>query len=845
MAWKNFYRVAVIGSCMTLISVMQPVMASIVIDGASNDWTENDRLDLPPGTPVAGYKLYGRYENNAYKLLLEAESVQIGAGTTIWLNTDQNVATGYQVFGFAGGSEFNVNLHTDGKPYLYNGAAAQNYLGGPLNHAVVQVGSGSRLELEIPEAQLGTPNGSAINLLVDVNNNTFMPSYYTADNHYALMRTALPPGGDGLAKRVGIVYSQSSSERFWSPKSYSQLFMSVQMQTIMAGVPFDLLTEQDLLDLNKLVKYDALVFPYSAYVPESALATIEQNLALASFQYGVGLVTAGNFLTNKADGSSLPGDAYARMKSLLGITRIDGAGPANITVRAGNASHKALAGEYQSGESLLTYSNAYTDYFTATGSYPVNILATQEIAGTGVRNAVLASETGGRNVHFGSLLHMGDSNLLWSALRWVVFGDDIPAALQLGRQKAIFVARNDMDQSMYVDQVATIEVPLLGLLQDWKQKYDFVGSYYINIGDNPTGGQYTDWSVSTPLYQQYIDLGNEIGTHSYTHPHNTNVINEAGLKFEFADSGNAIKQNLGLTTMGAAVPGAPENLGTSHEILKHVDYLTGGYSSTGAGFPNAIGFLTAADSKVYMSPNMTFDFTNIEFLGMTAEQTKQKWFGEFDSLTNHAKQAVLHWPWHDYGPFDPENKGYTVDMFESVIKKASEFGAEFMTGEDLRKRIESHTGTQLDVSQPEANVVQVDVNSLAAGRFAIEIPTANTAGKQIRSVDAWYAYDDDQVFTDRDGGLYRINLGNSADEVTRIYALPARAELVTLDGNGEDLSFTLDGEGQVKIRTKCGNTAPVITGVSTYNFNAASKELTLELNSLGTHTINVDVSCSS
>ena len=60
---------------------------------------------------------------------------------------------------------------------------------------------------------------------------------------------------------------------------------------------------------------------------------------------------------------------------------------------------------------------------------------------------------------------------------------------------------------------------LIPILQQWKQQYNFVGSYYINIGDNPTGADpsTTDWTKSLPYYQAIQAMGGEIGTHSYTH----------------------------------------------------------------------------------------------------------------------------------------------------------------------------------------------------------------------------------------------------------------------------------------------------------------------------------------
>ena len=62
---------------------------------------------VTPGNTVAGYQVYGAFLTdatlgNTYVLGIDATSATdpvIGAGTTIYLNTDQNTATGYSPFG--------------------------------------------------------------------------------------------------------------------------------------------------------------------------------------------------------------------------------------------------------------------------------------------------------------------------------------------------------------------------------------------------------------------------------------------------------------------------------------------------------------------------------------------------------------------------------------------------------------------------------------------------------------------------------------------------------------------------------------------------------------------------
>ena len=100
--------------------------------------------------------------------------------------------------------------------------------------------------------------------------------------------------------------------------------MAAQNQAAAAGVPYDLLTEADLTDLAKLATYDTLIFPSFRNVPAAKVTAIQDTLTTLVKNYHVGLITAGDFMTNDATGAALPGDSYARMKALLDISRVDG-----------------------------------------------------------------------------------------------------------------------------------------------------------------------------------------------------------------------------------------------------------------------------------------------------------------------------------------------------------------------------------------------------------------------------------------------------------------------------------------------------------------------------------------
>ena len=87
------------------------------IDGSMTDWFPVARLDTP-ATGTAGYGLWGIAEPGYLYFAMTADSAVIGDNTTLWLDTDLNRATGYQIWGWAGGAEYHVEIAANGTARL-------------------------------------------------------------------------------------------------------------------------------------------------------------------------------------------------------------------------------------------------------------------------------------------------------------------------------------------------------------------------------------------------------------------------------------------------------------------------------------------------------------------------------------------------------------------------------------------------------------------------------------------------------------------------------------------------------------------------------------------------------
>jgi hypothetical protein len=352
-------------------------------------------------------------------------------------------------------------------------------------------------------------------------------------------------------EKVAIVYSDTTAALYFGlPASqaitaYDDLFMDAQQQARAAGVSYDIIDESQLATLTpaQLQQYSALIFPDFQYVQSTQAAAITTLLTNAH----VPIITSGNFMTNDQAGNPItainPLNPYAGMESLLNL-QPTGANTATYQVNPNPtalASNNPILAGYTAGEMIggasgefagttqgfytnagyLTFAGFGTGTTTTTLA-DVNIGAPGTTPTATVPGVIQATNAGVTNTDFSTTGLFGDSNLLQHVIQNTVFGTTPSLAIDITRFKGIVNSRTDMDQSQFPSNVSPASGPgiyteMLPILQTLKQQYNFVGSYFINIGDNPAAGDTTNWAVSAPIYKQLIAMGNEIGNHSYTH----------------------------------------------------------------------------------------------------------------------------------------------------------------------------------------------------------------------------------------------------------------------------------------------------------------------------------------
>lgn len=630
-------------------------------------------------------------------------------------------------------------------------------------------------------------------------------------------------------RRIAIVHSETTKNNFYDAFAYNQLFASMQHQAMMAGLPFDLLSESDLGNVSTLLEYDALLLPEFSHVRQQDRAAIRSALLQAQAA-GVAIVTSGEFMSFNANGQSYS-DSSALMADILGVEVVNFLSGVSATVNVVSSDHPATK-NFANNEELVSYGQIWFGSFVPVSGEQSTLLSTVTASGGTYAGAQIIDRAG-RIVHFANEQIMADNNMLWSVLQWVVFGDMAPVSLQLSRSDSVFIARNDMDQAMIAADLPQTEIPLLDLIRDWKRDYNFVGSYYIDIGDNPSSGQYTDWAISGPLYQEYIALGSEIGTHSWTHPHHTSQLTETQLEYEFNQSKNEIGSRLGIDVIGGAVPGNAESLAVVENLNQWFKYFSGRSGTVGTGYPSAIGFLEPQHEMLYFSLNMAPDFTLIDVMDNTPVQAANIWKTEIDQLLTHGRKPVLHWLWHDYGPTTQAAIGrYSKAMFEDTLAYAHTKGTEFTTVANLHDRIRAFQSTNLSIGS--GDTIDATVDAAGVGQFSLMLGGDN----KIQRVANWYAYDDQQVFLPDNGGTFSITPGATADKVTRVTELPMRARLISLNGDGNELGFTFTGEGELTVELSPGMIDNVLVSGAD-SFIESQSELRLKFTNAGTHTVSI------
>ena len=312
------------------------------------------------------------------------------------------------------------------------------------------------------------------------------------------------------------------------------MFLDAQHQAEAAGVSYDILTEADLTGPNavaNLAQYSALLFPSFQNVQSSQVSAIENTLSQVVYNYHVPIITGGEFMTNDQTGAALPGNVYASMQQLLGVTQSGfGTGTYSVTpdaaalatqqpVMAGYTSGEVLGGA--SGEFAGQPAGIYTGagYLTFSGvggsrrrPWPTSTFKLAPRPPPPIRRRHPRTPTprppkrrrrsadeDRRHKHdfrdhgSGRRQQPAAARHPECGVRHDAEPDDGHYPLQgcpeFAHGHGSVQFPDDVGTTGYKPGGTGIYDAMIPILQNLKTTYDFVGSYYINIGDDAKFGQ--------------------------------------------------------------------------------------------------------------------------------------------------------------------------------------------------------------------------------------------------------------------------------------------------------------------------------------------------------------------
>mmetsp|Transcript_3796 Transcript_3796/g.6675 ORF Transcript_3796/g.6675 Transcript_3796/m.6675 type:complete len:1147 (+) Transcript_3796:272-3712(+) len=835
-------------------------LAELEIDGRRGDWNEALRVHPPHHEELIGRnKLFATVQDDAYWFYVEPAGDYL-EGAEVYVDLDNNVLTGYNVLqeGEQGpvaygprGYDAYISVSFDNVT-MFRGCP--QFAGEECRTVERELEEGvdyerfpnDAIEFRLPASWFeGYIGDFGVSMRAETNGyeeiapwayEHYYPVYHDLKEH--LNKECAKPKGQ---VRAAILFDEETGPYFYAAQSYAQIFMSMQNQVRQAGIPYDRITTEELAQVDVSCKYAVVVLPYVAVVKDQAtFNAMNKALFLLNQIYGVGIITNGQLNTRFYEGG--PAGVGYSVRSLLGVQQ-DYPGGLKADTVVSVVSTEELFWDKNVGDRITDSSiiGLYTDTYRAADYTAFNVIEIADQVITVSDNvthecgAMLATQlkdsifgrSSGRIVHFASPEIMTNKDVVWRAVQWIL-RKDTPVLLSLLTtrfDKGIFTCRNDVDLSQYT-KLSHVAEPFLyeKAVKPWYDNYNFVCSHYINVGNDPDNGRSTDWSEFGPLYKKFVDLENEIGSHSYTHPFNINELTEEQLKFEFGDAKEVIMEKVGLDRLGSAQPGHPDNLQTALTLQKYLNdtYFSGGYSGYRGNFAGVYGYLTNKGDMVYIAPNMQFDFS-LSLDGKTPSEMEAIWEEEFNELTDFSNAAILHWPIHDYAIVEMDTTNikveqdttYSFESFDNTIAYARAQGAEFATVMQLHDRIRSHTAAifslemsdDVDTVIAEVSLDRPSSEAISLGQQSLKLENPDSKGKSfIKYVENHYAFNARRVLLPRDGGKFVVKYGSEAEAkkwsagITHITSLDMRMELISVEGDGASLSFATRGRGDVVVR---------------------------------------------
>ncbi len=441
--------------------------------------------------------------------------------------------------------------------------------------------------------------------------------------------------------RAGVAFSETTYDAMKSLDAakgieYIDIVTSAQHELLMAGIPFDILSDEDLSDPDVLKRYDAIILPSLSNVESSKRDPVIAALESAVRDEGIGIVASGDLLTMSETNQPYTYPAGQSPLNRIMNAAVSASQQASVSVRAADHSHPSA---WRYTQDQVVFSSEWIA-FSSVDAYNRSAQYSLPFQASGV-GAALASAVGkGRAFYIGSSPIASQSALYRDGALWVMYGSDPHLGIKMTDKNAIFTNRVDADVSY--DTAQTIAA--ISNYRSLSSTYNLKGGWYIVTRHSDTSP--VSWEQLRSHYNALISDGHEIGSHSVTHPGDINLLDDAGILHEMQASREEIGGQLGIDVKGFATPGDQPTDIRVWRIADQAGYKY--YSPYQEEYYKGLGLIGKGIPLVSLKANMISDYEIAWEYNLTDEQAIAQWISEYDRYYDQGDGIMIFVMFHDY-----------------------------------------------------------------------------------------------------------------------------------------------------------------------------------------------------
>jgi len=450
-------------------------------------------------------------------------------------------------------------------------------------------------------------------------------------------------------KPVLVVHSPGSFKR--EPYNTHYALLTVQYSLLLAGIPYEVLNEDELPQRGGLDGYSCLIFPYHRWVSRNFSAWLLGRLP-GWVEGGGGIICMG--VPVEQEGGQFVGAWLSFYRELFGV---DDVFSRRVTERRIIMRRHPITADYPDGHEVMVQGEVYDYFRLSPGSnasiflytYPSDPVGLASSYGRG--RAVLFSIAG-----YDSIFQR--TKILLRAIQWVVFGEHTPIGLGITCGRVAWMLNVDADWS--ADMKATRRA--LHWLLKRSEERCFPFSWALITGRYGDFKRSIDWDALRPLLNASLRAGVEIASHTVHHPVWRGV-GEGDAWFELVQSRRDIAGNL-TEVYGFQVPDGMFPIQYYHLVSEAgYRYLIQTFAEP---FLRMVGVQPLPNgSRVFCFWRGTrSDYYYFDYLRWTSEGAygwEVENFERFYDLGHSAPYILL---WHDYSFINETRR----KMFEWVLE---------------------------------------------------------------------------------------------------------------------------------------------------------------------------------